>query len=553
MNKPQSRRAALLGVLLSTALLGACASPAQIQANESIATSTQQAMEHKLPPSAPLISITAGKWLLGHAVRVQSREPDWLRQSITLNATTPMTLQEIAASIGTSSGVSVQIDPTAHAVLRASSSGPAAGAGEHERRVMVGYSGNLSGLLDRVAASYGLYWRVAQGGVVFFAQETRAFPVPALPISFTNTGTITTSTGSTASGATTSGSSTSGSSGTPTTTGTGTISQSDTLNVNTWAGLQGTAQAVAGPGSTVVADPSNALLVVTGTPTQIERVQSWVDSIAKSMVQRVAIDVQVFDVTAKQENQTGFNPSILFKDLGRRYGFSLSGVAAPTPTSGISPMTLGASIISPVANGGSQTIPGFGPTVQSANGPVYLPNHGFTGTQAIIQALATVGKVSTVVSRSLVTLNGQPATLQSATQTGYLASSSAVAAVNAGVTQSAQPGSVTTGFTAILTPRVERGDILIGMDMTLSTLLGITTQTSGATQIQTPSVAISGFSQIAALKPGQTLMLTGFRQSGAQSSQNGVGRADFQALGGGSDASTNEHHLVILVTARLVH
>lgn len=392
-----------LAVLLAPAALAACASPVQVRADKQIATHAKQAMESAAPPSAPLISTSTGKWLLGQPVRVQPSEPAWLNQSITLNAADPMTLQEIGASIGTSTGVVIQIDPTAQSALKAEAKTEDAGGASvgRERRVMIGYSGPLHGLLDRIAASYALYWRTTNGAVVFFAKETRAFHIPALPISFSNTGTITTSTGSAA------GASASGQSGAPTTTGTGTISQSDTLSVNTWAGLQQTAQSVAGPGSAVVADPSNALLVVTGSPSQIERVQSWVDALAKSMVRRIAIDVQVFDVTDRQENQVGFNPSVLFKDLGQRYGFSLSGIAAPQPTGGVTPMTLGASIISPLTSGGSPTIPGFGPTVTSGGGTTYLPNQGFPcssrrSSSSRFSLCPSVGGISMPRSRSAV-------------------------------------------------------------------------------------------------------------------------------------------------------
>lgn len=543
MNKRRSLRLLPLLALLG---LSACAGPVQRQAESAMVHNTEVVQKTKAPPATPTISISPDKWLLGRSVRVETPKPRWVYQFVTLNSTRAMTMQQIAARLETMTGVNLQIDPSSEKVLQQKSSEQSQGQGG-EKRIVVSYSGDLNGLLNQIAASFGLYWRLSDGSVVFFAQETRTFHLPALPISVTNTGTITTTAGSTASSSSASG-------GAPSTTGSGTIMQSDILNVNTWATIQQTAQAVAGAGAKVVTDPSNAMLVVSGAPTQIQRVANWVDSLSASMRKLIAIDVQVYDVSTNKENQFGFNPSVLFKNLGQRYGFTLSGIAAPQPTTGTSPMSIGATILAPLTGGGTGTLPSFGPVGTDSSGkPVYLPNQGFYGTQGVVQALATLGKVTKVVSRSVVTLNGQPATLQSATQTGYLASSSSVAAVNAGVTQSAQPGSVTTGFTAIVTPRVVRGDILLGMDMTLSNLLGITTQTSGNAQIQTPSVSITGFSQSAAIQPGQTLMLTGFKQSGAQSTKNGVGSPEFQALGGGTDASTNEHHLVILVTANLVN
>lgn len=101
-------------------------------------------------------------------------------------------------------------------------------------------------------------------------------------------------------------------------------------------------------------------------------------------------------------------------------------------------------------------------------------------------------------------------------------------------------------------PKIVDGRILLGMNMTISNLVGIQTISSGGSSIQVPTVDSSTFQQSVKLKPGQTLLLTGYSQSQGSTTHNGVGSPYFPLLGGGADASLSRQMIAIVITARIL-
>jgi type II secretory pathway component GspD/PulD (secretin) len=557
-------RSILSLALASSVLLSGCAMPVARKVDAAIKADTQRVTRlDKKPKPIPVVAVKKGRWLLGTPLNPAPQQPTWLDEKVVLNNSQAHGINTLASEITEISGVQVLVDPSVSAAQGAATTSqstplkksktasvaqPAAQAssgGGASKKILVAYSGTMRGLLDKIAASYQLYWRPNENSVVIFRQETRSFAIPAVPMQMTGSGSISTSSSSSGSG---------GSSGGTSTSGSGSISESDSVSINPWEAIQSTAQAIAGAGAKAIVDKSNDLLIVTGTPPQLDHVAQWVKDLAHQMSQSILLDVEIYDISDTTEDQFAFNPSLLFENLGQRYGFSISGLTGPSATSG-NPLSFGASIISPKPSGGfPTTVPSFGIPGSSGGSSTGLPGQGFTGTGGVVQALSSLAGASRVLSRSAVTLNGIPATIQAATETGYLGGTSTTqtGAVTSATTSSLQPGEVTTGFTAIMIPRLINGNIMLGMNLTLSNLLSIQTESNGTQSIQVPNVSTDGMSQVAMLKPGQTLMLSGLVQSGDQKTQNGVGTPQMQALGGGTDALHKKEHLIILVTASLV-
>lgn len=564
-------RSILSLALVSSVVLSGCAMPVARKVDAKIKSDTQRVTRlDKKPKPIPVVAIKNGRWLLGTPLSPAPQQPNWLDEKVVLNNSAAHGINTLASEITEISGVQVLVDPSVNAAQNTDAAAPApskaaaqankgAGtasqtvfaatpSGTSSKKILVAYSGTMRGLLNKIAASYQLYWHPNEDSVVIFKQETRSFPIPAVPMQMTGSGSISTSSSSSGSGMASGGGGTS-------TSGSGSISESDSVSINPWEAIQSTAQAIAGAGAKAIVDKSNDMLIVTGTPPQLDHVAQWVKALAHQMSQSILLDVEIYDISDTAEDQFAFNPSLFFENLGQKYGFSISGLTGPTATSG-NPLAFGASIISPVPTGTTgfpKTVPSFGPET-SSGGTTALPGQGFTGTGGVVQALSSLAGASRVLSRSAVTLNGIPATIQAATETGYLAGTSTTqtGAVTTATTSSLQPGEVTTGFTAIMIPRLINGNILLGMNLTLSNLLSIQTESNGTQSIQVPNVSTDGMSQVAMLKPGQTLMLSGLVQSGDQKTQNGVGTPQMQALGGGTDALHKKEHLIILVTASLV-
>jgi len=562
MNKSTLVRLPRLAVLSSAVAgvlaLGGCATQSMQAVNHTVMQAKTQAEQATLPPTAPVVKVVDTPWLMGSRVEPKHARPAFLSRDVTFMSQDRMSLQQIASHIATLTGINVQVDPSVYVPLTGpmNGSGPTvvgtppgqpgmgmpAGVGGGSAataataKMAVNYSGALAGLLDQVDSGLGVYHRVREDGtILFFSTETKSFSIPALNWATNNKGQISSasSTGSSGGGGGGGGAPGGSSGGGSSTNGTGQITVSNETTIDVWKSLQATAQSVAGAGAQVVADSSNGMLIVTGTPPQMARVSSWVRELSQSLQRQVAIDVKVYSINLNQEDNFGFNPTVVFNNLGQRYGFKVSGAPAPAISSGSTPFSFGANVLTP-----------SGAT----------PGQGFYGSGAVLQALSTLGRTSLVISRSAVTLNGQAAPIQQALQTGYLASSSTTPSTAAGVapTTTLTPGSITTGFTAMVLPRVADGRIILGMNMTLSSLLSLNQVSSNGSMIQTPTVTLSTAEQSVALKPGQTLMLTGLQQANNSTSDSGVGDASFKALGGGRDTQHGNQMLVIMVTARLI-
>ena len=559
MNLRRYQRAALAAASLTATLLTGCAGVQQARLVDSHAEARAHQVYDEAPRARPVVMTHKTPWLLGEELRASRPEPAILGKSVVYESSQSRSLSELGAWIVSRVGVSAVIDPSALVAPKGASPAAAGPNTVSVRSVLpsplislpgsavpmvsarahaasgvgaIHYVGSLRGFLNLIAAKYGVYWRYVDGQVTIFRTETRTFELPSLPREASMTGGIGTGTGG---GVASSSGSTSQSSTSSTSSaaapGGGTSSSTTEDSINYFSGLQKTASAVAGSGAVVVVDPSFGTITVTGSPEQIERVADWVKQISVELSKQVAIEVHVYNVQVSREDNYGLNLALALKSQGGHTGISLQSAAAPQITSTSTPMTFGASIL--------------GGTLQ--------------GSSVAVQALSTLGHVTQVVSRSGVTVNGQLLSLQAARVQAYLASSATTLNGTAGATTTLTPGSVTVGFTGLFLPKVVNGRILLDLNMTLSNLLGIQTFTAGggsssasATSIQLPDVQSTTFQQSVSLRPGQTMVLTGYRQHTGSVTNNGVGSPDFAGLGGGVDAQTGDTVLAVVISAKLL-
>jgi type IVB pilus formation R64 PilN family outer membrane protein len=189
----------------------------------------------------------------------------------------------------------------------------------------------------------------------------------------------------------------------------------------------------------------------------------------------------------------------------------------------------------------------------------------FDGTEAVIQALASRGRVSLRTATTVTTLNGVPAPVNVVNTRGYLAEV-AVAQIpgignglGGGVQTSLRPGTVTTGFSLNILPRIDRDGqtLLLQFSMNISELVGprdgfneYTSPNGGA--IQLPNINSRNFVQQAEVRSGQTIIVTGFERAGDTAERRGTLFPDFMGLGGVQAGTRSRTALVILMTPRIV-
>lgn len=375
---------------------------------------------------------------------------------------------------------------------------------------VVSYNGKLAGLLDIVAARFGMFWEPEGDGIRFFKTKSRSFRLSALPGDSSMTSII--------------GTQTSGAGGS---SGSGSASASNTEqrsgikfdDLSVWKAMEDSIKAMLSPDGRVVVTPATGTVTVDDTPPSLERVAKFIEDQNDALTRQVVLNVRVLSVELNDSDSYGVNWDAIYQYVGRGVDIALNS-ASGLPT-------------------GASTL--------SFN--VVNTNSKWDGTRAMLEALSRQGKVSQITSASIVTINNQPAPIQIGRQRSYLASSTTtIGTGGAGNTTTLTPGVVTTGFAMSVLPHIlDNGRLMLQYSGDISALVDIATVVSGGSSIQTPEIDTRNFLQRVLMSNGETLVLTGFEQVGMNGGRQGVGNANNIALGGSVKASNNKSVLVVLI------
>jgi hypothetical protein len=185
-----------------------------------------------------------------------------------------------------------------------------------------------------------------------------------------------------------------------------------------------------------------------------------------------------------------------------------------------------------------------------------------SGTQGAVQALSTLGDVTSLYGTGGVTQNGHSIDLQDAEQQDHVTSNQSTLVASVGATNSTQVTTMVSGFTGTFVPKIIDGRIAISIELTLTDKPTFTvfppqaaSSSSASSTISSVQLAdrhIDTLHQDVNLKPGESLVLTGLRQQTLTSTDNGVGSPSLPIAGGGSDAQDNDTMIAVVITARLM-
>lgn len=403
------------------------------------------------------------------------------------------------------------------------------------RTMPVDFTGPLSQFLDMVADQFDVSWRYDGAQIKIFRNITRTWTIAALPstenmsVSMSSTNSLS-GAASTGTGAAGVGQSLKGSYATE---------SSMKMSVNVWKGiLAGLKNVVAGQGE-INATRATGTLTVTAPPAVMRRVELFINSQNRRLSKMVAVSIRVLTVTATRDDNNNFSLNQVFSNLGHLGGYSLN-------------LGNSSAVASAAATALSSTAPGLAVGVLS-------PTSAISGSNAIVSALSSLGKVGTLYDTAVTTMNGIPAPIQVSHTQAYLAS---VATTDLGGTiggsqQMLTPGVVTTGVSFSVIPRVDPGQdgVLLSYTMTVSALVGphngFNIVTSGGQQLELPDVDSQEFSQQADLKSGATVVLAGYNQ--ISDTINHTGTMDpYNFLLGGAAQADHTHQIVILLLTPVV-
>ncbi|QQX57542.1 PilN family type IVB pilus formation outer membrane protein [Pseudomonas chlororaphis] len=402
------------------------------------------------------------------------------------------------------------------------------GVGATRQISNIKWDAKVSGFLDLITSRTGVSWRFDQveNAAVIYYLDTRTFRVYAFDDTTKMDSTVrsgmTTSTGTSGDSSSTGGS-TSGISGDSGSNQTSNVS----LKTSILNDIESSVKSMLTPSvGRMALSRATGTLTVTDRPEVLRRIEQTIKQENESITTQVILNVKVLSVTLTDIDQMGIDWTLVYKSLSNKWGISLKNV-----------------------------VPGIDPSAISGSVSILdTANSAWAGSSAMVQALAQQGRVSTVRSPSVTTLNLQSAPIQIGKLKSYLASSQVSNVAQVGSTTSLIPGSVTSGYNMTLLPFVmPENELLLKININMSTDPTFETVTSGESKAQFPSYGVQIFDQKVRLKNGETLVLSGFEQDSEDSTKSGTGDPGFFGLGGGRMRNTERNVIVVLITPVVMH
>jgi type IVB pilus formation R64 PilN family outer membrane protein len=518
-------------ILSSAVMLVACHSPVYNQAQGNIADVKlrQEALRKKQDADArgpaPLL-VRQGAYVDMTPISV-SGQPSWLRNHIVIRGDQlPFSYYSRTIAAGADKNIltkfQVGLDPA--------------------QTVSISYSGTVKGALDLLASKSGYVYSVMGNVVYWQAFVTRTFDVAFMP------GATDYLLGKASGGAGTTGSSGGGSSS----AGAASYSTADnsaseyssiSAKLSVWEDIEASIKQMLSPDGRVTVSQATTTIIVRDRPTNVNLVAQYMVNINKNLSRQALVKVQILEVSLSNNFNFGINwgliarafnktPFVLNGNYGTPIILQQTLAGAAIPTGGLN------AAANPAIDGGPGGIPSY---------------------TVLLNALNQQGKTSLVSEPRVVCMNNQVSVIRIVTQEGYAASVQNTSTGGGGTTTAAQntvtsqitPGSVTTGVTIYLLPKIMRDRIYLQVTADLSINNGFQNFSPGQTtnnptqaSIQLPNITAKHFSQRSMIRSGDTLIMAGFRQLGNRA--NAMQFLRSQALGGKASQETNTETIILI-------
>jgi len=374
------------------------------------------------------------------------------------------------------------------------------------------FRGSFEEALDLMASRANISWKWNGATIEVFRFETKNYTLSALAGKTTSSASVTMA-GS---------SSTSGGAGSTTSSSTNGVVRSSELT--TWDDVKAYLITLTSKDGKIAVMESSGIITVKDTPMVQATVEKAIKELNDSLGKQIYMDVKIYAVTMNNADNYGLNWNLAWAQAANKYGINLtngSNISASSPIS-------------------------IGTTISS--GP-------FAGTSATLKALSTLGKTSVVNEFTVSTLNGQTTPIGNSTRQDYVKQVKVTTSPSgSGTTTSVEvtPDAVYDGLNMSVTPKIQKDldKILLEYSLTLNSIddMSQTYTDSLGNKVTLPKTSIKNILQRSALRSGQTLVLSGFKQNVSKVLNDGLGSANFQLLGGDRNASNASQYLVITVT-----
>lgn len=382
------------------------------------------------------------------------------------------------------------------------------------------FQGTLSDALDLFTAKTALSWKWNGSFVEVFKFESISYKISAL------SGTIDSSSSVNLQGDTSTVTATAdaggggGSSGGQAATSLQNNSKvSRNAKMALWDEIKTTVLSLMSADGTLAISEAMGTITVRDTPFAHQKIKTIVEDMNTNLTGQVYLNVDIYEVTLSDGDDLSIDWNMAWKTIGGKYNFGVSSLGgASSATSAVS----------------------FG-----------IVNGNWAGTKAMVGALSSLGKASVLNSFTITTLSGQPAPIAVNRNLGYLKSMTRDKTPEGDTSYSLAPGNVSLGVNINVKPKILKGNqILLEYVMNLSDLerLRQITSPDETSMIEVPTTHSKSASQIATLKSGQTLIMSGFKQKSSTIENSGVGSSKNILLGGKQAGTVKDSYLIVTVT-----
>jgi type IVB pilus formation R64 PilN family outer membrane protein len=368
-----------------------------------------------------------------------------------------------------------------------------------ESGFVMNHDGSLEEALNKVASQFDLYWKYEDGQVVFYRYIVKAFDIDALPGEAQTNSNLQGGSGSFGADGDAGGG---GSSNTQLTTST-----------SIWQSLENNISAMLTEDGNVVVSEATGKIIIKDRPHAMESIEKYIRAENKDLRKQVMVNIKVLSINKNRTAGQDVNWEAISGSLSSDFNFGLSAGGA---------MNLGS---------GAAVVSG---TVVDGN--------AFEGSEAVFRAINQHTETSLMTNVFVSTLNNQPAPLQVVKRQAYIRSSGTTV-TDTSTTTNIEQGTVNTGFSISLLPKIMRDDnILLQYSINLSDLQNLDTVSSGEQVVQTPEIDTRDFLQRISIKSGETLVISGFER---------VVSSYERRIGGRSNSIDNDM-IVIIMTPVIV-
>lgn len=317
--------------------------------------------------------------------------------------------------------------------------------------------------------------------------------------------------------------------------------------IDFWADLREQLGTLLSETGSVTINSLGGTVLVSDGHRRVEEIARFLDSVTGSVLRQVDLEVEIFELAFRDEQQLGVNWSWVSEYLNDASFTTLPGFDGPVPNVPGRPSSL------PSTGGLIVRQPVFGPEL---SGSAYRAEYSHRGIEAVVEALRQQGNLKVVSKPRLRTLNNQPAVVRVGQDIPvFLRQVTITGGDDALITENETIQTVTVGTVLSITPQVS-SDGLITLDITpaVSRLVRMDTSASGNTSA--PVIDIRQASSIVRLRDGDTIVMGGLVQEGEFATQRKVPiLGDLPLLGrlfSAEATATERTELVFFLTPRVV-